>query len=263
MPKKSLVRIEEGITAATAAVGCAALLDAGLEERLGPATDEDATLGAGGGLAVRLARRMEALRRDLEVAKETLERVRDDLRGWRQRRDLAQEKVYERAKQLRELFRGLFPGDEGDRLLGLHGALPREPKVLHAAFGRVLRRLADADWPMPERTPAGHRIRPDRIARSMIERHHELGECLGAVRAGETREAMAQAAKNRAAKAHAELVGKGTRFLKAALDLAGLDDLAATMCGGRAGRPPKDGQTAASRGLPGGRKALADGSTDR
>ncbi len=258
MPKKSLVRIEEGITASTAAYGCAALLDAGLEEQLGPATPEEEGLGPGGGLAVRVARRMEMARLQLEAAKEALERIRDELHRWRQRRDRASDKLYEVAKQLRGLSRGLFDGDEGDTFLGLRGTLPREAKELHAIFGPTVRRIGDAEWPMPEKTTKAIKIDREKLVESLMELHREVGECLQAIRTGETREAVAQAAKKRAADAHAAFVDKGSRFLEISLELAGLDDLAATVRPGvgRVGRPPKKKKLAAPASLPGGQKTL-------
>ena len=52
MPRKTLVRIEEGLTTTSVAYGYAALLDAGLEEQLGPASPAEEGLDCGGRLAV-------------------------------------------------------------------------------------------------------------------------------------------------------------------------------------------------------------------
>ncbi len=59
---------------------------------------------------------------------------------------------------------------------------------------------------------------------------------------------MAQAAKKRAAAAHKNFLDKSARFLEAALELAGLDDLAVTVRPnvGRRERPPKKELAAAS-----------------
>ena len=79
MPKKTLVRIEEGATVASAATGCAELLDAGIEQQLGPAGPGEDGLGITGRLAVRVARRLVYLRQNLETTTEILDRIQDDL----------------------------------------------------------------------------------------------------------------------------------------------------------------------------------------
>ena len=256
MAKKALARIDEGDTAASVALGCAALLDAGLAEQLGPATAEEEGLDCGGRLAVRSARRLQALKHNLEICQEALARIRDELRGWRRRRKQANDRLYDRAKGLRDLCRGVFDGDEGDTFLGLHGTLPRQPKELHAAFGPVVRRIADVEWPLPEH-PGWVKVDRDELVRSLLETHDELGRVLAAIKEGETREAVAQAAKTRAAEAHKLFLGKSARFLEAALELAGLDDLAVTVRPnvGRRGRPPKK-ELAAAADLPGEGRAL-------
>lgn len=43
--------------------------------------------------------------------------------------------------------------------------LPRQPKELHAAFGPLVRRLADVEWPMPEH-PDWLTVDRDEVARS-------------------------------------------------------------------------------------------------
>ena len=179
-----------------------------------------------------------------------LARVRDELRGWRRRRKQANERLYDWAKGFRDLCRGVFDEDEGDIFLGLHGTLPRQPKELHAALGPVVRRIADIDWPMPEHS-GWFKVDRDKLVRSLIETHDELGQALAAIKEGETREAVAQAAKTRAEEAHKLFLGKSARFLEAALELAGLDDLAVTVRPnvGRRGRPPKK-ELAAAAGLP-------------
>ncbi len=240
MPKKTLARIEEGETAASVALGCAALLDAGLAEQLGPATAEEEGLDCGGRLALRSARRLQVLKHDLEVCLEALARIDDQLHGWRRRRRQTNDRLYGKIKALRDVCRNVFDGDEGDTFLGLRGTLPRHPKELHAACGPVVRRLADGQWPMPEH-PEWLEVDRDKVARGLIDAHRELGEALDAVRKGETQKAVAQVAKDRAAEAHKIFLGKSTRFLESALELAGLDELAATVRPGvgRMGRPPK------------------------
>ncbi len=255
MPKKTLARIEEGETAASVALGCAALLDAGLAEQLGPATAEEEGLDCGGRLALRSARRLQVLKHNLEVCQEALGRIDDELHGWRRRRRRVNEKFYGKIKSLRNLFRNVFDDDEGDTCLGLRGTLPRHPKELHAVCGPVVRRLADGQWPMPEH-PAWLEFDRDKAARALIDAHQELGEALEAIRQGETRKAVAQVAKDRAAEAHKLFLGKSVRFLESALELAGLDELAATVRPGigRMGRPPKKlaaaGTAAAGKALP-------------
>ena len=56
MPKKTLVKIEEGMTTTSVAYGCAALLDAGLQEQLGPGSPAEEGLDCGGRLAVLVKR---------------------------------------------------------------------------------------------------------------------------------------------------------------------------------------------------------------
>ncbi len=266
MAKKALARIEEGERAASVALGCAALLDAGLAEQLGPATEEEEGLECGGRLAVRAARRLQALKHHLEVCQEALARIRDELHGWRRRRQRAREELYDHVKSLRNLCRGIFDGDEGDTFLGLRGTLPRRPKELHAACGPLARRLADVEWPMPEH-PDWFKVDRDKVVRSLLEEYQELGRALDAIQEGETREAVAQVAKNRAAEAHKSFLGKSTRFLEIALELAGLDDLAAAVRPGvgRIGRPPQKklaaaGPAAGAKALPaaGGGSAVAE-----
>ncbi len=247
MAKKALATIDEGDTAASVAVGCAALLDAGLAEQLGPATPEEEGLDCGGRLAVRSARRLQALKHNLEMCQEALARIQDELHGWRRRRRRVNEELYDQAKGLRDLCRGVFDDDEGDTFLGLHGTLPRQPKELHAAFGPVVRRIADVEWPLPEH-PRWLKVDRDKLVRSLIENYDELGRILAAIKDGEAREAVAQAAKKRATEAHTLFLGKSARFLEAALELAGLDDLALTVRPnvGRRGRPTKKALAAAT-----------------
>ncbi len=241
MGKKALVKLEQGLTASSVAFGCASLLDAGLEERLGSGYDDEQGLGNGGQLAVRVALRMQHLKHNFEVAQEALERIRDTLRADRKSRDVVTDKLYERVKDLRQMSRAAFEGDTGDRFLGLRGTLPREPKELHALTGPVVNRLADAEWPMPQTVTPSLTVDRDKSVRWVIELYRELDKALTKVKVSETRKAIALAAKERAEEAHDEFLGKGSRFLEAALDLAGLDDLAAAVRPdqGRRGRPPK------------------------
>ncbi len=258
MAKKALARIDQGDTAASVALGCAALLDAGLAEQLGPATAAEEGLDCGGRLAVRSARRLQGLKARLEVCQEALARIRDELRPWRRQREQATEGLYEVAKRLRQFCRAVYVEGAGDDFLGLHGKLPREPKELYAACGPVAGRLADAEWPLPERRTEGFDLKRDKMVGTMIRRYDDLGEALSAIKQGETREAVAQAAKNRAAEAHELFLAKCARFLEASLELAGLDDLAATVRPGvgRPGRPPKKRLAAAADDLPGENQAL-------
>ncbi len=250
MAKKALVRIEEGDTAASLAVGCAALLDAGLAEQLGPATAEEEGLECGGRLAVRAARRLQVLKHNLEVCQEALARVRDELRSWRRRREQAHEELHQVTKDLRQFCRGVYVDGEGDAFLGLHGNLPREPKELHALCRPLAGRLADAEWPLPQQRLEGFELKRDKMTDSLIKRYNRLDQTLAAIKQGETREVVAQVAKNRAAEAHSLFLAKSTRFLEATLELAGLADLAASVRPGvgRRGRPPK--KIAATAGAP-------------
>ncbi len=261
MAKKALARIDEGDTAAAVAVGCAALLDAGLAEQLGPATAEEEGLDCGGRLAVRSARRLQGLKHNLEVCREALARIRDELRPWRRRRERAHEALYDATKDIRRFCRGIFVDGDGDSFLGLHGSLPREPKELYAACNPVIGRLADAEWPLPKQRVGGFEIKRDKLVESMIRRYNRLGEALAAIKEGETREAVAQAAKNRASEVHAAFLAKSSRFLESALELAGLGDLAATVRPnvGRRGRPARKALAAVAVGLPGEAKALPSG----
>ncbi|MEM7353376.1 MAG: hypothetical protein AAF657_21450 [Acidobacteriota bacterium] len=263
MPKKTLARIEEGLTATSAAYSCAALIDAGLEEHLGGTSTAEDGLDCGGRLAVRIAQRMEVLRQQLEVASETLERIGDELRLWRQKRDAANDRLYDAAKALRQFCRGAWEGGEGDRFLGLRGSLPREPKELHAAFGPVVRRLADAEWSIPEATVAGIAIDRGRMVATLSDAHRELGQALAAVKTGETQETIAKAAWQRAAAAHNTFLDKSCRFLESALELAGLDDLAATVRPGlsRPGRRAKKKLTG-TEAPPAAAAALNDGGSE-
>ena len=259
MAKKALTRIEEGDNAVSVAHGCAALLDAALAEQLGPATAEEEGLDCGGRLAVRSARRLMALKHHLEVCCEALARIRDELRPWRERRERAREELYELVKDLRQLCRRIFKQGAGDTFLGLHGALPREPKELHAVLRPVIVRLADAEWSLPEVELKGFGLKREELLQSMRDLHEELGTALAAIQEGETREAVAQTAKDRAEATHAEFLGKSVRFLRASLELAGLDDLAAKVQpgAGRRGRPAKKMTAPASAALPGGENALS------
>ena len=255
MGKKALVKIEEGATTASVAYGCAALLDAGIEQQLGPAIAAEAGLAAGGQLAVRIAHRIEQLRQLFEASDEAVAKITDELRRWRRLRDQAHEQLYDQAKSLRKICRALFDGDEGDLFLGLRGKLPREPKELHSRFGRVVRRLADAEWPAPVSRRVGIRMDRGKVVESVIEAYGDLGRALAAIKEGEAREQMAKVARKRARTAHDTFLTKSGRYLEAALDLAGLDDLAATVrpSVGRMGRPPKKrlaGATPSLQALP-------------
>lgn len=242
MPKKTLVRIEEGATATSVAYGCAALLDAGLAQQVGEATLAEEGLDCGGALAVRIARKQELLRHQLEAAGEYLDRVKDSLKRQRDRRQRATEELYDMVKSLRTLCRGAFEGSEGDTFLGLSGSLPREPKELYTLAGPLVRRVADSDWRLPEQILKSWKFERGGIGETMGKAYRELGESLAEVKESETRENIAKVAKRRAAKAHNTFLDKSTRYLEAALELAGLDDLAATVRPGvgRRGRPPKE-----------------------
>ncbi len=254
MGKKDLARIEQGSTASSVAYGCAALLDAGLEQQLGPAATDEEGLAAGGQLAVRIAHRIDLLRHQIDVSHEALERISDELRQWRRRRDRANGRLYDQAKALRELCRGVFAKGQGDEFLGLHGSLPREPKELYSTFGATVRRLADDAWPTPEKSLISWNLNRPKIVESLLKAHKELGQALAAIQEGETRQAVAKAGHKRAKEAHKVFLAKSTRYLEAALDLAGLADLVATVRPGvgRRGRPMK----AELAGLPAERKAL-------
>jgi hypothetical protein len=256
MAKKELVRIEEGARTVTAAFACAELLDAGLEKQLGPATAEEAALPNGGGLALRAGRRLAHLRHSFETAREVLARVRDDNRRWRRRRDRAFAEVYDLVKTARRFCRAFYGKARADEFLGLRGALPREAGELHQKAGPVHGRLADAEWPMPTQEVDLKGINVDRhkLAASLKQRAEELGTALDALDAGETREAIALAVKERAKVAFKTFQAKSARFLEAGLELAGLDDLVATVRPGvgRRGRPAKGQLEGAAAGLPAG-----------
>lgn len=251
MPKKALVRIEEGATVTSAATDYAELLDAGLEQQLGPASAEEEGLGSGGQLAVRTGRRLAFLRHNLEVTTEALERIQDELCRWRSKRQKAHDELYDHAKDLRKYFRALAEDGEGDVFLGMRGHLPREPKELHAKLGPVTRRLADDRWAAPEFRLKGFKFNRQETAEYVVDTHREVGEALAAIKQGTNRETVAKLARKRAAIAHADFLGKSSRFLAAALELAGLEELAATVRpgAGRRGRPLKN-QLAESAALP-------------
>ncbi len=254
--KKDLMRIEQSIAAASAAFGCAQLLDAGLEQQLGPAADGEEGLGSAGRLAVRAGRRLVMLRRSYEAATDALDRVQDELRRFRRRRGRAFRKLYEVAKDLRKICRGHYGKDQGDEFLGLHGDLPREPKELHLAFAPVVGRLADAEWPLPQPGYKGIKVDREKVVTQMIKLHGALGSALDEVGNGEMRETVAKAAKKRTKMAFEDFLGKSGRFLEAALDLAGLEELVATVRPGvgRKGRPSQ-----AQLGAPGPRPELPAG----
>ncbi len=259
MAKKELVRIEEGSRTASAAVACAELLDAGLDHQLGPATAEEAALASGGGLALCIARRLAQLRHAFQSTREVLERLRDDNRRWRRRRDHAFDRLYDLVKRARRFCRNLYGKARADEFLGLRGQLPREPGELHLAAGPVLHRLEDAEWPMPTRQVElkGITVERQELAKDFSGRYRQLGEALDALEAGETREAIALAVKERAKEAFKTFQAKSARFLEAGLELAGLDDLVATVRpgGGRRGRPVKAGTAAAALPAPAGQLA--------
>lgn len=257
MPKKMLVKLEEGVTATSVAVECAALLDAGLDEQLGPASPDEDGLAEGGRLAVRAAKRLLLLKHNYEAASEAVSRIGDELHRWRTERNRANAVLYKKAKGLREACRGMFDGDEGDTFLGIRGTLPREPKPLHTVLGPVVRRLADFGWPIPELKHDYVKIDRDELATDVIKAHGQVGTALEAIQQGETQEKVAEAAQQRAKKAYRVFLGKSCRFLEASLELAGLDELAAQVRPnvGRRGRPPKELPGAAAV-LPGDGKAL-------
>ncbi len=261
MAKKELVRIEEGTRTASAALACAELLDAGLNQQLGPATAEEAALQSGGGLALRIARRLAHLRHAFQSSREMLERVRDENRRWRRRRDRTFEALYDLVKRARGFCRNFYGKARADEFLGLRGQLPREPGELHLAAGPILHRLEDGEWPMPRRQVElkGFTVERQELAEDFADRYCELGTALDALDAGETREAIALAVKERAKEAFKTFQAKSARFLEAGLELAGLDDLVATVRPGvgRRGRPVKAGSAAAA--LPAAAGQLADG----
>lgn len=238
--KKDLMRIEQSATVSSAAFGCAELLDAGLEEVLGAATDDEQKLANGGGLAIRIGRRLAFLRQNYEVAKEALARVEDQLRRERRRRDHAFDELYPLAKDVRKALHGFYGKDEGDEFLGLHGSLPRTPKELHNAFASVIGRLVDDQWTMPQRLTKSLTADRKGLANEFKKAHGRLGLALGAIEEGETREAVLKVARKRAKTLFEDFTAKSARFLEAGLDLAGLDDLVAVVRPGvgRRGRPP-------------------------
>ena len=237
--KKDLMRIEQSAAVSSAAFGCAGLLDAGLEEVLGPATTEEQRLPNGGGLAMRIGLRLAFLRQSYEAAKEALARVEDELRRERRRRDRAFNELYPLAKNFRKTCRGLYGKDEGDEFLGLRGDLPRTPKELHNALAPAIGRLADDQWPMPRRRTQSVTADRTGLVDELAKAHGRLGRALGVIEEGETREAVLTVATRRAKKAFEDFTGKSARFLEAGLDLAGLDDLVGIVRPGvgRRGRP--------------------------
>jgi len=237
--KKELMRIEQSAAVGSAAFGCAGLLDAGLEEVLGPATTEEQTLLNGGGLAMRIGRRLAFLRQSYEAAKEALARVEDELRRERRRRDRAFDELYPLARNFRKTCSGLYGKAEGDEFLGLHGDLPRTPKELHDALAPAIGRLADDEWPTPRRTTRSLTADRKGLVNEFAKVHGRLGRALGVIAERETREAVLKAATRRAKKAVDDFTGKSARFLEAGLDLAGLDDLVGIVRPGvgRRGRP--------------------------
>ncbi len=257
MAKKELVRLEEGARTTTAAFACAELLDAALLEQLGPATADEAALASGGGMALRIGRRLATLSQRFQAARELLERVRDENRRWRRRRDRAFDRLYDLVKAARGLCREHYGKRQADEFLGLRGALPRVPRDLHHAAGPVRNRLLDDEWPQPRRRSAIAGLTVDRreLGKDFANRYRELGTALDALEAGDAREVIALAAKERAKEAFKTFEVTSVRFLEAGLELAGLDDLAAILRPGvgRMGRPAK--------ALPatGGGKVLAGG----
>lgn len=255
--KKDLMRIERSAAVSSAAFGCAGLLDAGLEEVLGPASAEEQGLANGGGLAMRIGRRLAFLRQNYEVAKEALARVEDELRRERRRRDHAFDELYPLTKSLRRICRAIYGKDEGDEFLGLRGDLPRTPKELHNAFAPVVGRLADDKWPMPRRRTKAVTADRKALVDQFEKAHGRLGRALGVIEEGETREAVLKVALRRAKKFFEDFTAKSARFLEAGLDLAGLDDLVGIVRPGvgRRGRPAGKTQPdapAAGAGLPAG-----------
>ena len=249
--RKDQMQSEQSTSVTSAAFGCAELLDAGLTEVLGPATAEEQRLANGGGLAMRIGRRVAFLRQNYEVAKEALARVQDELRRERRERDHAFNELYPLAKNLRKICRALYGKDEGDEFLGLRSDLPRTPKELLNAFAPVVGRLADDNWPMPRRRTAAVTADREGLVDQFGETHRRLARALGAVEEGETREAVLKVARRRAKKLLEDFSGKSARFLEAGLDLAGLDDLVGIVRPGvgRRGRPRAKTQldTTASR----------------
>jgi hypothetical protein len=164
--KKELMRIEQSAAVGSAAFGCAGLLDAGLEEVLGPATTEEQTLLNGGGLAIRIGRRLAFLRQSYEAAKEALARVEDELRRERRRRDRAFDELYPLARNFRKTCSGLYGKAEGDTARHA-GPGRRSARGRHAqgAAGPVRRRDRRNRRPL-SRPQAGRKNRIRRPQRS-------------------------------------------------------------------------------------------------
>lgn len=253
MGKLALKNINKAMTTEAAAEAFADLLERGLARTLGG----DVT---GTAVSARLiAYRLGELRGAIEAANEALERIHDMMSRHRRRRDEACEKLYNYVRDVRKLSRSFFGRARGDDFLGLHGPKPRDPEKLHLDAGRVLTSLADATWPVPEVLSDGAKMTPEKVAKRIAALHKKLGEENKALTAGETQEALAQAAHTRAERAFDVFHGRGGRYLEAALNLAGLDDLAAQVRPGvgRIGRPPKAETVAAAQA------ALAAGAKGR
>ncbi len=129
---------------------------------------------------------------------------------------------------------------DGDAYLGLHGETPRDPEALLRISRIIAGRMADEEWVEPPMAFI-KKFEPQLAAQEMTDRGAELSESLEVLEQAGPQVTVAEAAKQRAIAKFDQFHGKSARFLIAALELAGLDDLVPAIRNGigRRGRPPK------------------------
>ncbi len=225
MSKMLLRRLNDAAATSTAARSFAELLQRALERELG------GDLSGIQETALRIADRLDNLETAMDTACENRERLRDRLDHHQRQRDESVEQLYSHVTRARKAFRGLMGIKTGDAYLGLHGETPRDPKALRRISRIIAGRMADEEWSEPPMA-FGTKFKPQVAAKDMADRGRDLGESLDFLKKASPQVAVAKAAKKRAIAAFDDFHGKSARYLIAALELAGLDDLVAEVRNG-------------------------------
>jgi hypothetical protein len=190
--------------------------------------------------ALRIADRLDALEATMDAACEHYDRLDDRLEHHQRQRDESAKQLYTDITRARQYFRGTMGAQAADAYLGLHGATPRDPKALRRISRIIAGRMADETWDEPKMDFVKD-FQPQTAAKHMTDRARDLAESLDFLQDASPQVTVATAAKERAVAAFDSFHGKSARYLIAALELAGLDDLVAEIRNGvgRRGRPPK------------------------
>lgn len=234
MSKMLMRRLNDAAKTSTAARSFAELLQEALERELG------GDLSGIQETALRIADRLDYLEATMDAASENRQRLGDLLDHHQRQRDESVEQLYSHVTRARKAFRSLMGIRAGDAYLGLHGETPRNPKTLHRVSRIIAGRMADEEWAEPP-LAFGVTFKPQVAARDMTDRGRDLADSLDFLKKASPKMTVATAAEKRAVAAFDDFHGKSARYLIAALELAGLDDLVAEVRNGvgRRGRPPK------------------------